>query len=129
MEVGRRYGYRKFGRQSQVLFLLNQLNQPCQLNQPYLPAIRNLFFRLPNSHFRILLYALCPLLYALFTRNPQRDYMSKTLTSRALFWINSLRGSTSSPIKTVNISSVSTISSIFTWSRFLFSGFMVVFHN
>ena len=61
MEVG------KIGRQIQVLFLPNQLIQPCQLNQPYIPALLLILLHLPLSG--ILLYAPCP--NALITRNPQ----------------------------------------------------------
>jgi len=42
---------------------------------------------------------------------PVSDYISSSVTSRALFCINSRLGSTLSPIKTVNISSASTTSS------------------
>ena len=57
----------------QVLFLLNQLIQPCQLNQPYIPD-NPLLLHLPMSD--VLLYALCPMRYAFScpqraTCNPQ----------------------------------------------------------
>jgi len=65
------------------------------------------------------------------TTNPKAiragvNYISRVLTSRALLWMKLRRGSTSSPIRMVKISSVSTMFSTCTWSRVRVSGLMVV---
>src|SRR5262249_5130065 len=52
--------------------------------------------------------------------------MSRLATSRACFSMKSRRGSTASPMSTVNISSAPTASSMVTLSRVRVSGFMVV---
>ena len=59
-------------------------------------------------------------------RSINQHQMSRLVTSFAYRWMNSLRGSTFSPIRVVKSSSAYTASSMVTWRRVRVSGFMVV---
>jgi hypothetical protein len=55
----------KIGRQMSCFVFTQSTYSTLSTNQPYIPATRSLFFRIPHSDFRTLLFALCPTLYAL----------------------------------------------------------------